>query len=198
MAKVSAGPIAADDRAVSGGPSANRIKAELKLDAKERGVVYYGDADHLYLYPPREVFRPDGRREYDHGLYIDFGGNGMTLPRFPEKNRQDREWCERVDEAIADHHPDCVQFNIRRADQDQPPKPCARWDKMSVEAIRVFVDANLEDDHEANVSFVKGCCAYEVSRKEDCRDDVLGVLDGMLTTEASLTSAFDGEITLEA
>jgi hypothetical protein len=203
VANVSKGGITAGGRQVKKStlkaadkPSASRIREELEAE-DDGGVIYVtSTGDHLYLVPPHEVLA-DGRRiGYDPGVFLDFEGMGRTKTYYPERNKADRDFCARVDELIAEQHPDCVQFNIRRKEHGVPVPPSGRWDVMNTEALRGFVEGNLSDDHDANVAYVKRCAKYEVSKKEDSRDDVLAMLDGLLVSEAALSDAFEAEVTL--
>lgn len=184
------------------GASAARIIAEIEKDTAERGVLYAGNCDHLFLYPPKPLFANNGERiGSDPGLFVDFGGAGITKPRFPEKNKADKDYCARLDKAIKEQHPDCVQFDIRRLEKKCPLPPASRWYSLSLEHLKVLVEANLQEDHESNQQYVKLCALYETFRKDEDgnkapRKDVLKMLDGVLSTEAALDNAFDAEIDL--
>lgn len=186
--------------------NAARIVAALEEDAANRGVRYIGNADHLYLRPPRPLHNADGKTiGMDLGLFVDFNGVGCTKEFFPDRNKVDRKFVEEMDAEIKDRHPDVVQFNIRKAVGAEPSPPAARWDKLTVATLKGYVEGNLTDDHDSNVAYVKACAAYEMTREIEGpdgdpvkapRDEVLAMLDGLLVSEAALSSAFDAEVTL--
>jgi len=188
--------------AVPKGTSAKRLLDQLQKELSEQGTLYVGNAGHLYLEPPRSIYAEGKVVDRDPGLFLDFNGLGITRPYFPEKNTKDREYCKRLDQIIKDRHPDVVQYDIKRLEAQCPAPPCQRWNTMNPEALKNFVEANLGDNHEENVNYVKACAKFETFRtdsesgKKDVRENVLAMLDGLLVSEAALTSAFDAEITL--
>lgn len=177
--------------------AADRLRDALDADPDpEAGsVAYVGNTGHLYAEVPKPLL--DAQRNVigrDNGLFIDFGGFGVTRRYYPERNARDREFVERMDIWLDSGAPEIEKYGIRRLDPGGAQPPLAGWDNISAAALAEFVAANLGDDHDANVEYVKECARYERESKD--RSDVLAMLDGLLVQEAAGSDVFEATVVL--
>jgi hypothetical protein len=173
------------------------LRAKLADEASQsRDVVFVGNADHLHLRPPRPIYDDHGRHiGEDSGVFIDFGGVGRTRAYNPDL-ADDADYIRKVRE-ILEQKPvnnDVHRLGIRELKPEEPAPPFARWDEYSPEHIKVWLGAALGSDPDANSRLVKECARYEAANKN--RDDVLGMLAGLLVSEGGVRDVFDTEIVL--
>lgn len=182
--------------AVNGNP--DNMRKVLKDGREVDGIVFIAGAGcgHLWLDPPRPKYDEHGREIGMHpGLFVDFQGVGRTKPYNPNLET-DFEQIQGIRACIArtPRHPDVVQFNIQELEPEAPVRPFERWDELNADAIEGWIKPQLSADHDQNVRIVQQCAAWEAYSKD--RDDVLGMLDGLLAQEASKSDAFATEIKL--
>lgn len=202
MTNVTKGGVTTQSKeAKSPGPQvgdAAALRAKLAEEAPDgRYVSFVGNADHLHLAPPKPLYDERGVRiGEDPGVFIDFRGVGRTRD-YDMELAGDAKYVERV-RAIVNQKPkndDVARLGIRELKPEEPAPPFARWDEYSASHIKVWVEASLTDDNDANVAKVKECARYEAANLN--RDDVLAVLDGLLATEAAMGDAFSVELKLK-
>lgn len=201
MADVNKGGVTtAGKNAKAAGPklgNAQALREKLAEEGATSEVVFVGNCDHLYLVPPRAIHDKQGAYiGEDAGLYVDFGGVGQTRAYNPDL-ANDAAYVDRMREVIGakPSHPDVVQYKIRELKEADPAPPFGRFDEYSAEFIKVTLEANFTDDHDANVARVKQAAKYEAANQN--RDEVLAVLDGMLAQEAAVSDAFETTVVLK-
>lgn len=184
-----AGPRIAD-------PGALRAKLSAEEAAQSKAVVFVGNADHLHLRPPRPLYDAKGNHiGEDKGVFIDFRGVGRTRD-YDMDLADDASYVASVREVLEQKpvNNDVHRLGIRELKPEEPAPPFARWDEYSADHIKVWIGAALGSDPDANSALVKECARYEAANKN--RDDVLGMLAGLLVTEGGLTDVFDTEIVM--
>jgi hypothetical protein len=179
-----------------GDPNALRAKlAEEK--GSDRYVSFIGNADHLHLISPKPLYDDRGVRiGEDPGLYVDFQGVGRTR-EYDTELADDAAYVKRM-RSIIEQKPrnnDVERLKIRELKPEDPTPPFARWDEFSADHIKVWLEAALTADNDANVRLVQEAARYEAANEN--RDDVLAVLSGLLATEAAVSDAFAVELKLK-
>lgn len=202
MAEVNKGGITASGKAAKAAgpkladPGALRSKLSAEEAAQSKDVVFVGNADHLHLRPPRPLYDAKGNHiGEDPGVYIDFQGVGRTRS-YNMELADDAQYVGRVREILeaTPVNRDVYRLGIRELKPEEPAPPFARWDEYSPQHIKVWLGTALGSDPDLNSRLVKECARYEAANKN--RDDVLGMLAGLLVTEGGLTDVFDTEIVM--
>lgn len=204
MANVKSGGLTANKgtRKAQPGGSAAQIRARFDGEGKatQKGVVFVGNVGHLWLRPPgtKDKRDPDGRvYEKDPGLFVDFGGVGITREFDPDLE-PDAVFINEM-RATLERHPrdrNVVKYKIRELKPEEAAPPFEQFDEWNADAIKVAMLSRLGKDHDDNVRQVREAQKYEIAKGEDSRDEVLQVLEGLVATEAAVSNAFDVEVTL--
>jgi len=201
MANVSKGGITASgkgrDRASVGGSASDlRLRFDEEGKATQTGVVFQGNCDHLWLRSPQPLFDAQGQRiGQDKGLYVDFGGIGKTQ----EYDMNLASHAKYVNDlrAVIDAtpvHDDVAKYKIREVKPEEPAIPFSHFDEWAPDSLKIAILSKLGNDHDQNVRLVKEIARYEIANLD--RSDVLSMLDALLATEASVSDAFEVEVSL--
>lgn len=196
MATVKKGAVTSTNRSTR--PVVKTIREVLnEEDQGEKPVAYLSrtGADAAWVIPSRPKHAANG--DYigmDEGVHMDFRGVGVTRPFFMS-NPVDRALTERIDEFIETNHPIIHELGLEKLKPEQPRPPFRKWDTLSGAAIKVTLSSLLSDDHDDNVRLLKECARYELACPEP-RDDVIGILDGLMVGEAHESDAFNAEVSI--
>jgi len=201
MAGVTKGGVTASGKSskkATVGGSASELRHRLDADGKElqKGVVFQANCDHLWLRPPGPKLDASGNRiGNDAGLYMDFGGIGKTQ-EYDLSMAKDAAYVKEVRSIIEADLKDANvhKYNIREVKPSEPALPFSHFDQWASENLKIAILSKLSGDHDENVRLVKEIARYEVANLN--RDDVLGMLNGLLATEAGVSDAFAVEVSL--
>jgi hypothetical protein len=149
-------------------------------------------ADSAYVIAPGPLYNASGVQiGNEPGVHLDFRGVGVTGPYFLDQPEHVAD-MKRIDKLIEENWSIVQDLGLKKLEPEAPRPPFRKWDKLSAGAIKVALAATLDDDHNENVRLIKDAARYEIANEN--REDVLGVLDSILVSEATSSTEFSAEV----
>lgn len=199
MGNVTKGAVSSSSKAKKAAPKlAKLIADETENASKAVSFVSRKGVDGAFVIPPGPKYNTQTGVQigYDTGVHLDFQGVGVTKPYYPETNSVHRDLVQRVKDLIADHHPIVEDIGLEILQPKAPRPPFAKWDRADVNAIKITLATQFdEDDHDENVRVVKEAARYELANQN--RPEVIAMLDGLMAVEAAESDEFDVEVSVK-